>query len=72
MRGTFVDMAGTVCARGVRDAQVQKAAGFPVTAACTAAGVLTSGFYDWQTRQAAGPTARQIDDAEIVALMREI
>ena len=25
----------------------QKAAGFPVTAACEAAGVSTSGFYDW-------------------------
>jgi len=50
----------------------QKAAGFPVTAACAAAGVSTSGFYDWQTRRQAGPTARQIHDAEIVALMREI
>ncbi len=50
----------------------QKAAGFPVTAACEAAGVSTSGFYDHKTREAAGPTQRQVADAEIVELMREI
>jgi putative transposase len=50
----------------------QKAAGFPVTAACAAVGVSTSGFYDWQTRCQAGPTARQVADAEIVDLMRQI
>ena len=50
----------------------QKAAGFPVTAACEAAGVSTSGFYDWQTREAAGPTERQIAEVELVELMREI
>jgi putative transposase len=50
----------------------QAAAGFPVTMACEAAGVSTSGFYDHKARQAAGPTARQVADAEIVELMREI
>jgi len=50
----------------------QQAAGFPVTAACEAAGVSTSGFYDHKARQAAGPTPRQVADAEIVELMREI
>ena len=50
----------------------QKAAGFPVTAACTAAGVSTSGFYDWHTRRSAGPTPRQVADEEVVALIREI
>jgi putative transposase len=50
----------------------QKAAGFPVTAACEAAGVSTSGFYDWSAREAAGPTERQLAEAELVALMREI
>jgi putative transposase len=50
----------------------QKAAGFPVTAACEANGVSTSGYYDWKTRQTAGPTQRQLDDAELVALIREI
>ena len=50
----------------------QKAAGFPVTAACEAAGVSTSGFYDWQARETAGPTAREVAEAELVELMREI
>ena len=50
----------------------QKAAGFPVTAACEAAGVSTSGYYDWGAREAAGPTERQLADAELIELMREI
>ena len=50
----------------------QKAAGFPVTAACQAAGVSTSGYYDWQQREAAGPTERQLAEAELVALMRQL
>lgn len=50
----------------------QKAAGFPVRAACEAAGVSTSGYYDWCEREAAGPTARQVAEAELVALMREL
>ena len=50
----------------------QKAAGFPVTAACAASGVSTSGFYDWHTRRSAGPTPRQMADEEVVALIGEI
>lgn len=50
----------------------QKAAGFPVTAACEAAGVSTSGYYDWVERRAAGPTDRQVAEAELVSLMRAI
>jgi len=50
----------------------QQAAGFPVTMACEAAGVSTSGFYDHKARTAAGPTPRQVAEAEIVELMREI
>ena len=50
----------------------QKAAGFPVTAACAAAGVSTSGFYDWSIRQTAEPTERQVAEAELVELMRGI
>ena len=50
----------------------QKAAGFPVTASCEAAGVSTSGYYDWSAREAAGPTEGQVAEAELVALMREI
>jgi putative transposase len=50
----------------------QKAAGFPVTTACEVAEVSTSGFYDWCAREAAGPTEREIAEADLVALMREI
>jgi putative transposase len=50
----------------------QRAAGFPVSAACEAAGVSTSGFYDWRRREAAGPTEREVAEAELVELMRDI
>ena len=50
----------------------QKAAGFPVTAACEVAGVSTSGFYDWCRREETGPSVRELLDAELVGLMREI
>jgi transposase InsO family protein len=50
----------------------QEAAGFPVTAACEAAGVSTSGFYDWRQRVLTGPTDRQVAEAQLVELMREI
>ena len=50
----------------------QKAAGFPVSAACEAAGVSTSGYYDWCEREGAGPTERQLAEAELVALMRRL
>jgi len=50
----------------------QKAAGFPVTAACEAAGVSTSGFYDWSARKDAEPTALKAAEVELVALMRKI
>jgi putative transposase len=50
----------------------QRAAGFPVTMACEAAGVSTSGFYDWRAREVAEPTERAVADAELVETMREI
>ncbi len=50
----------------------QKAAGFPVSPACEAAGVSTSGYYDWAAREAAGPTARQIADDALIELLRQI
>lgn len=50
----------------------QKAAGFPVTTACEATGVSRAGYYDWQAREAAGPTERQVAEAELVELMRSI
>lgn len=50
----------------------QKAAGFPVTKACEVADVSTSGFYDWCAREVAEPTVREVAEAELVELMREI
>ena len=50
----------------------QKAAGFPVTTACEAVGVSTSGYYDWAARRSAGPTERQVAEAALVALMRDL
>lgn len=50
----------------------QKAAGFAVTSACEAAGVSTSGYYDWAGREAAGPTVRQLAEADLVEMMREL
>ena len=50
----------------------QKAAGFPVTKACEIAEVSTSGFYDWCQREAAAPTGRELAEAELVELIREI
>ena len=50
----------------------QKAAGFPVNKACEVAEVSTSGFYDWCTRGAAGPTPRELADEALVVLIREI
>ncbi len=50
----------------------QKAAGFPVTAACEAADVSTSGYYDWCQRELTGPTDRQVAETELVVMMREI
>ena len=32
----------------------------------------TSGFYDWSAREVAGPTERQVAEAELVELMRDI
>ena len=43
----------------------QKADGFPVTAACEAAGVSPSAFYDW-TAQAANPSLRELEEAYLL------
>ena len=50
----------------------QKAAGFPVTMACEAAEVSTSGFYDWRHHRDAPPSERALDEAALVDLMTEI
>jgi putative transposase len=52
-----------------RCVDAQKAAGFPVAAACQAAGVSTSAYYAWAAAGAQGPRDR---DREETRLLREI
>jgi putative transposase len=57
-----------------RCVDAQKAAGFPVTAACDAAGVSTSAFYAWGARCAPAAAAEQAEAAlvaEVLAIHRE-
>jgi transposase InsO family protein len=55
-----------------RCVDAQKAAGFPVVAACDAAGVSASAFYAWATRCEQGPRAAEHAQAELVAEIRTI
>lgn len=50
----------------------RKAEGFPITAACKVAEVSTTAFDDWRRRQAAGPTAAELDEARLVAAIRAV
>jgi len=45
---------------------------FSVVVLCRVVGVSTSGFYDWQTRQAAGPSGAELAEAELLAEIRAI
>jgi putative transposase len=53
-----------------RCVDAQKAAGFPVTAACQAAGVSTSAFYAWAARRT--PAAADQAEAALVAEIRTV
>jgi putative transposase len=55
-----------------RCVDAQKAAGFPVAAACQAAGVTRSAYYVWTATTAQGPAARQREEARLVAEIRRI
>lgn len=50
----------------------RKAEGFPITMACAVADVSRQAFHGWRARTAAGPTAGELAEAELVAVMREI
>jgi putative transposase len=50
-----------------RCVDAQKAAGFPVAAACAAAGVQRSAWYAWTTRTAQGPSDRDQQEARLLA-----
>jgi putative transposase len=55
-----------------RCVDAQKAAGFPVAAACTAAGVTRSAYYAWTTRAAQGPSDLDREEARLVGEIRRI
>jgi putative transposase len=55
-----------------RCVDAQKAAGFPVAAACTAAGVTRSAYYAWTTHAAQGPPDRQREETRLVGEIRRI
>jgi putative transposase len=55
-----------------RCVDAQKAAGFPVVAACTAAGVSASAFYAWAASCEQGPGVAEDAEAVLVAEIRAI
>lgn len=48
----------------------RKAEGFPITMACRVAEVSRQAFHDWRARTSAGPSASEVAEAELVAVMR--
>ena len=55
-----------------RCVDAQKAAGFPVVAACDAAGATRSAYYAWAASAAQGPSQHERDEARLVAEIRRI
>ena len=55
-----------------RCVDAQKAAGFPVVAACAAAGVSASAFYAWVARTTQAPSAAEQAEAALVAEIRTV
>ena len=55
-----------------RCVDAQKAAGFPVAAACQAAGVTRSAYYAWTTHATQGPSDHDREEAGLVAEIRRI
>ncbi len=45
----------------------RKVEGFPITMACKVAEVSRQAFCDWRMAEAAGPTAAELAEAELVA-----
>jgi putative transposase len=55
-----------------RCVDAQKAAGFPVAAACQAAGVTRSAYYAWTATTTQGPSGRHREEVRLVAEIRRI
>ncbi len=49
-----------------------KAEGFPVSAACAAAEISTSAYYEWRDRQQHGPSEAELAEAALVEQIRQI
>jgi putative transposase len=58
--------------RRYRCVDAQKAAGFPIAAACQAAGVTRSAYYAWTTRATQGPSDHDREEARLAAEIRRI
>jgi putative transposase len=54
-----------------RCVDTQRAAGFPVNAACEFAGVSTSAYYDW-ARERDVASQREVDDAALLEVIRDV
>ena len=50
----------------------RKAEGFPTAMSCDAAGVSRQAFYDWWLRRAAGPSAAELAEAELVGAIKQV
>ena len=50
----------------------RRAEGFSTKAACRVAEVSRQGFYDWSSRQAAGPSPSQLAEAELIGEIKQI
>ena len=50
----------------------RKAEGFPTTLCCEAARVSRQAFYDWRARHAAGPSERDLAEADLVGAIRGV
>jgi putative transposase len=55
-----------------RCVDAQKAAGFPVVAACEAAGVSPSAYYAWTARQGQGPSLAEVAEQRLMVEIRAI
>ncbi len=55
-----------------RHVSAMKAAGFAVRAACRAAGVSSSSYYEWKEKEVLGPSTREQEEVGLVAEIRRI
>jgi putative transposase len=55
-----------------RHVSAMKAEGFPVAAACEAAEVSTSAYYDWLSRETGGPSRYDLDEAYLINHVKDI